>query len=1176
MATSATAESGMQAAGGRHRNSRWEELTVAEVLGRSEPRVGAGVGASGWLGEVRKAVAGMGPGEAVRFLVGALTRAGSLPRYPDRQPERAKVLDYMERSLRSLLGGMLISSPAASAGAYAALIEACSSAYTAQRVLGGLAASFGGDGGEWDAMVLAMMDTLGATIAGTVARGRASPATSTAFAQPLLPLLRVASAVLAASPQSLKALAASPSLQVGGADEGRSGAELERTLVVGPWLAIGALDLVAMEVVFDDDATGGGQAALVYGSMAAVREGTDAVLGEVRGLVRSVLKADKDAAFAMLEALVAANAPRGRIMVQDTSGVSSRSLCFNLGAVLTRLCEPFARARARASSHLAEVDGSFVATSRMFKLESETLLAATNSELEAWVDVRNASLQEQWAHAREELGAAAPSLEEAMDEVRAGAGRYSGTTRLFFLGLRALHQGPVALMRQYMELSQQMSRARRNVDLMEATGGRAAQVQAGKAFLAQAKAKCLGIQAVVLLPTLVDSMLELYGYAAEWLVSLMVLGPEDSLEGQGALGEALEQAQFPLGAPHPLFAILPEHMLEDVVEVVMFVVRVGGAEPHMARSVVRMLPLLMVALGAPRHVKNPYLRARIAELLFLLTPGNGRTEVSFAGATYEEVRGSVGRAFPASLVELFVEIEASGGHSSFYDKFSVRHHIAGITLHMWRVSAEFRAAFGEFAVGAGQALFVKFANAVMNDATFAVDESIGKFERLNELAGASSAEDMAELDQVRGSIQMFIELANDSVGMLEVLCGGNVTRGLLLGADGLQSRVARLLNHMTALLLSEQVAALRVSRANEIDFDRRSLLRSIAMMFGHMGREAVFVADAAADERNCKAEHYAALAEMCRTSVLLNESDIVALEAVFAAIVAAKVAGEAAAAAMSEAPDEFLDALTYEVMHDPVLLPQSGMVCDRSTIVRQLLSDPTDPWTKTPLRVDDLVTQPELPHPPYIPMDDTAAAAAVVAHFGLDGPSGSEPSPVLPAEAEAEYPSLGQVQGLEEEEREQVLLRVSGQALRCLRFTAKLLSACQAALGLPHDAVEDVVASGMTLSGDGADVSAGFVKLGLWRKIRKVSAKLVASAEKAAVAAPVAAVAADPLRPPVATNDESGAEVASWWMATFTEMFGDELDTMRLEPGFNANSVSVLVDSIQKQLGVVSAPGAAL
>ena len=71
-------------------------------------------------------------------------------------------------------------------------------------------------------------------------------------------------------------------------------------------------------------------------------------------------------------------------------------------------------------------------------------------------------------------------------------------------------------------------------------------------------------------------------------------------------------------------------------------------------------------------------------------------------------------------------------------------------------------------------------------------------------------------------------------------------------------------------------------------------------------------------------------------------------------------------------------------------------------------------------------------------------------------------------------------------------------------------------------------------------------------------------------------MAADPLRPPVATNDESGAEVASWWMATFTEMFGDELDTMRLEPGFNANSVSVLVDSIQKQLGVVSAPGAAL
>ena len=55
--------------------------------------------------------------------------------------------------------------------------------------------------------------------------------------------------------------------------------------------------------------------------------------------------------------------------------------------------------------------------------------------------------------------------------------------------------------------------------------------------------------------------------------------------------------------------------------------------------------------------------------------------------------------------------------------------------------------------------------------------------------------------------------------------------------------------------------------------------------------------------------------------------------------VAAKVAGSGAALKAEEdlaaqAPDHFLDPIISSLMTDPVLLPTSGIICDRATIAR--------------------------------------------------------------------------------------------------------------------------------------------------------------------------------------------------------------------------------------------------
>ena len=56
-----------------------------------------------------------------------------------------------------------------------------------------------------------------------------------------------------------------------------------------------------------------------------------------------------------------------------------------------------------------------------------------------------------------------------------------------------------------------------------------------------------------------------------------------------------------------------------------------------------------------------------------------------------------------------------------------------------------------------------------------------------------------------------------------------------------------------------------------------------------------------------------------------------------------------------EAPEEFLDALTDELMEDPVTLSFSNVIVDRKSIEYYLLTNPIDPFNKNPLTKEELI-----------------------------------------------------------------------------------------------------------------------------------------------------------------------------------------------------------------------------
>jgi hypothetical protein len=82
------------------------------------------------------------------------------------------------------------------------------------------------------------------------------------------------------------------------------------------------------------------------------------------------------------------------------------------------------------------------------------------------------------------------------------------------------------------------------------------------------------------------------------------------------------------------------------------------------------------------------------------------------------------------------------------------------------------------------------------------------------------------------------------------------------------------------------------------------------------------------------------------------------LQAAVAAVAAARQAHELqlqlqqqATGGACDPPEEFLNPITAVVMGDPVRLPDSGVVLDRGTVRRHLLSSRTDPFTRTELQL---------------------------------------------------------------------------------------------------------------------------------------------------------------------------------------------------------------------------------
>ncbi|XP_043723166.1 probable ubiquitin conjugation factor E4 [Telopea speciosissima] len=685
-------------------------------------------------------------------------------------------------------------------------------------------------------------------------------------------------------------------------------------------------------------------------------------LGEV--LLTLLKKTDtRESVLEYLAEVIKKNSSRSQMQVDPLSCASS-GMFVNLSTVMLRLCEPFLDANLTKRD---KIDPKYVFHGTRLDLWSLTAFHASSEEITEWInkdnpfekksDDENRLLQSQEATSSGS-SAGGPLLFSNARPMSSCGGKpkYSFICECFFMTARVLNLGLLKAFSDFKHLVQELSRCEDTLSTLKAMQGQTPSPQLvldiarfEKDIESYTQEKLCYEAQMLRDEALLQRGLTFYRLMVVWLVSL------------------LGGFKMPLPSSCPMeFACMPEHFIEDAMELLIFSSRIPRALDGVLLD--DFMNFIIMFMASPNFIRNPYLRAKMVEVLNCWMPSRSGSSVTtslFEGHTLSL------EYLVRNLLKLYVDIEFTGSHTQFYDKFNIRHNIAELLEYLWQVPSH-RNAWRQIAREEEKGVYLNFLNFLINDSIFLLDESLNKILKLKELEAEMSnttewerrpAQEREERTRLFHSqeniIRVDMKLANEDVGMLE-FSSEQITAPFLL--PEMVERVASMLNYFLLQLVGPQRRALSLKDPEKYEFRPKQLLKQIVHIYIHLARgdkEKVFPAAISRDGRSYNEQLFTAAADVLRR---IGEDGRVITEFVELGEKAKIAASEAmdAETALGEIPDEFLDPIQYTLMKDPVILPSSRITVDRPVIQRHLLSDNTDPFNRSHLTQDMLISNVEL------------------------------------------------------------------------------------------------------------------------------------------------------------------------------------------------------------------------
>ncbi|KAK5090159.1 Ubiquitin conjugation factor E4 [Lithohypha guttulata] len=378
-----------------------------------------------------------------------------------------------------------------------------------------------------------------------------------------------------------------------------------------------------------------------------------------------------------------------------------------------------------------------------------------------------------------------------------------------------------------------------------------------------------------------------------------------------------------------------------------------------------LIMLCIAFLESSGFIKNPYLKAELITILYRGTAPYRYGGPGILANQYNALPFATEHLMHA-VMRFFIEAEFMGGHTQFFDKFNIRFEIFQIIKCIWPNPVYRQKLLKEAKVNLD--FFVRFVNLLLNDVTFVLDESFTAFHSINNLSQelATSGSTVSEeerkekeeaLESAKSKAKSYMQLTNETVHMLKLF---TEALGDAFTMPEIVQRLADMLDYNLEAMVPPKASSLKVENPKEYNFDPKALLNEIVDVYMNLMNKENFVLAVARDGRSYKPQNFQAARQIMQQKVLKSPEEIRRWDTLVKKFALAKEEDEAADADLGEIPDEFLDPLMYTLMDDPVILPTSKNILDRSTIRSHLLSDPNDPFNRQPLKIEDVIPATEI------------------------------------------------------------------------------------------------------------------------------------------------------------------------------------------------------------------------
>ncbi|KAF6038955.1 hypothetical protein EB796_002739 [Bugula neritina] len=279
------------------------------------------------------------------------------------------------------------------------------------------------------------------------------------------------------------------------------------------------------------------------------------------------------------------------------------------------------------------------------------------------------------------------------------------------------------------------------------------------------------------------------------------------------------------------------------------------AATECSKPVYDIITLLVTLICSPAYIKNPYLLAKLVEVMFTANPSIQNSTNEFCRQIYEHPIAL--DHLMASLMIFYVDIESTGSHNEFFDKFSIRYQISVIFKTLW-ANPSHKSQFISTA-NAAKSDFTRFVNMLTNDTTFLLDESMDSLKTINELqtlmnnptewdklSRETQQSKQKHLAQEERQCRSYLTLGSETVEMFRYLTE-YICKPFLI--PELADRLAAMLNFNLKQLCGPKCKNLKVMNSQKYGWEPKRLLDSLTAIYINLDCE-VFAAALANDERS--------------------------------------------------------------------------------------------------------------------------------------------------------------------------------------------------------------------------------------------------------------------------------------------------------------------------------------